>query len=155
MSGFYTQGALVQTDEKTILLIDDHAELRDFLAEVLEQQGYEVITARCPDDAFRELRKEDYPDIIISDLEMPFTFGNRFFDFDYSHEVGVRTIEELQWVFPDTPIVAITALPDDIVARVTKRIPTVPVLRKPFAQTDLLEVIRTLTDPTNAAIELH
>lgn len=146
----------MRTDETTVLLIDDHSELRDFLAEVLGQEGFDVITARCPDDAFRELRKEDYPDIIVSDLEMPFTFGNRFFDFDYSHEVGLRTIEELQWVFPDTPIVAITALPDDIVEQVVKRLPTIPVLRKPFPQSDLVEVIRALTTASpDAPIGVH
>ncbi len=130
---------------KSILLIDDHAELREFLTAVLEDGGFDVITARCPDDAFRELRKEDYPDLIVSDLEMPFAFGDRFFDFQYSHEVGVRTIEELQWVFPLVPIVAITALPEDIIAKVTKRLPTVPLLRKPFAQSELLNIARTLT----------
>jgi len=136
---------------KTVLLIDDHNEIREFLAAMLLDEGFDVISARCPDEAFKMLRAEGgKPDVILSDLEMPFTLSAKFFDYQYSYEVGLKSIEELAWVFEGVPVVAMTALPDSVVKIAKERFPNFPVLRKPFHHEALLTILRELTSATNA-----
>jgi len=57
-------------DKRRILIADDNAGDLSVLEKVLEQAGYEVITARDGRDAFR-LAVENRPDLIILDVFMP------------------------------------------------------------------------------------
>lgn len=54
----------------TILIIDDTAQLRDFIAECLKYEGYTVITARDGPDGVRAALQH-LPDLIICDVMMP------------------------------------------------------------------------------------
>ena len=53
-----------------VLVVDDHAALRETLRELLEQQGYDVIEAIEGGEALRLLAQEPV-DVIILDLAMP------------------------------------------------------------------------------------
>lgn len=57
-------------DKRRILIADDNAGDLSVLEKVLEQAGYEVITACDGRDAFR-LAVENRPDLIILDVFMP------------------------------------------------------------------------------------
>ncbi len=57
-------------DKRRILIADDNANDLSVLLKVLEQAGYEVITAHDGRDAFR-LALENRPDLIILDVFMP------------------------------------------------------------------------------------
>lgn len=54
----------------TILVVDDEAEIRQILAEVLTRSGYQVVTANDGRDAL-PLTLTDQPDLIITDIRMP------------------------------------------------------------------------------------
>jgi len=54
----------------TILVADDEADIRDSLAEVLSDEGYEAIAVADGDAAMQALASRDF-DVIISDLRMP------------------------------------------------------------------------------------
>jgi PAS domain S-box-containing protein len=53
-----------------VLVVDDEADTRELIAEVLKEVGSEVITARSVEEALIALEKHK-PDILISDLGMP------------------------------------------------------------------------------------
>ena len=57
-----------------ILVVDDYPALVTITRHKLLKQGYEVITAQNGHDAF-ELVKTEYPDLVISDVEMPIMNG--------------------------------------------------------------------------------
>ena len=57
-----------------ILLIDDEPLVRDELGGLLEDEGYEVITAEDGSVGLELFRKEA-PDMVISDVRMPQTDG--------------------------------------------------------------------------------
>jgi phosphoribosyl 1,2-cyclic phosphodiesterase/CheY-like chemotaxis protein len=59
----------------TVLIIDDDADYRRFMAELLKPQGWQVIEAE-DGDAGIELAKLHRPDVVLSDLLMP--GGNGF-----------------------------------------------------------------------------
>jgi YesN/AraC family two-component response regulator len=54
----------------TVLLVDDEEELRDLLAILLNDLGFDVIQAGDGDTAF-ELYKKAHPPIVLTDIKMP------------------------------------------------------------------------------------
>jgi DNA-binding response OmpR family regulator len=56
--------------QPTILVADDHEDIRDLVAFRLNRAGYNVITAVDGLQAF-ELAKENIPDLILLDIRMP------------------------------------------------------------------------------------
>tara|TARA_R110002096_G_scaffold97694_3_gene217644 strand:- start:7390 stop:8679 length:1290 start_codon:yes stop_codon:yes gene_type:complete len=64
---------MLQTKSK-ILLVDDYPALVTLTRHKLLQKGYEVITAQNGQDAL-ELVRTEYPDLVLSDVEMPIMNG--------------------------------------------------------------------------------
>ena len=58
------------TAKKRLLAVEDDARLLDAIAVCLEQEGYEVMTARNGSEAFVKIA-ETIPDLIVSDIMMP------------------------------------------------------------------------------------
>ena len=58
------------TPKKRLLAVEDDARLLDAMAVCLEQEGYEVMTARNGQEAFVRIA-ETIPDLIVSDIMMP------------------------------------------------------------------------------------
>lgn len=56
--------------ESYILVVDDEPEIRNLLQEILEDEGYEVETAKNGESA-RKLRKQRRPDLVLLDIWMP------------------------------------------------------------------------------------
>lgn len=61
----------------TVLLVDDHDDARDALAQLIRADGYAVDTARNGRDALRVLQNV-YPCVILLDLMMPEMTGYDF-----------------------------------------------------------------------------
>jgi CheY-like chemotaxis protein len=78
----------------TILFVDDDPCMREVMAMVLNEEGYEVSTAADGLDALAQLRNSQ-PDLIISDLHMPRMSGMEF-------------LSVLRWRFPAIPVIAIS-----------------------------------------------
>lgn len=55
---------------KRVLSVDDEVETREFVSTVLEENGYEPLTAVNGEDALEMIRKSR-PDLIIMDILMP------------------------------------------------------------------------------------
>jgi len=62
---------------KTILVVDDHANVRVLLEEYLSEHGYRVVTARDGAEALVAVRIE-HPDLILLDVMMPNLDGFEF-----------------------------------------------------------------------------
>ena len=63
-----------------ILLVDDDLDVRCSLAELLEEEGYEVVCAGDGEQALRELASPAAPNAILLDLTMPVMDGWTFRD---------------------------------------------------------------------------
>jgi DNA-binding response OmpR family regulator len=53
-----------------VLIVDDERKNRDLLDVLLSQEGYELSSASCGEDAFAEIEKA-LPDLILLDVMMP------------------------------------------------------------------------------------
>jgi DNA-binding NtrC family response regulator len=110
----------------TLLVVDDDADVRDVLEEVLSDEGYDVICAENGQVALEYLHTSPAPDAILLDLFMPVMSG-----WDFARHVrrypGLASI----------PMVLITC------SEPYWGYPAPQVLRKPL---DLDKLLRTLGD---------
>lgn len=127
---------------KTVLLIDDNEDYRETVRHILERNGLEVYESDCPDSAFELLSSIDAPDLIVCDLHMPFTTKENAHEFKHSFEVGVKTVHELAWVYPDTPVVAVTALEGIDISRIKRYLSPIPMYQKPEKIGEMIEIVR-------------
>jgi CheY-like chemotaxis protein len=63
---------------KTVLVVDDEPDALDFVKEVLETEGFEVITASDGSKGLDTMRKEK-PDLVFLDVQMPVMDGFQVF----------------------------------------------------------------------------
>ncbi len=87
----------------SILIIDDERSMRDFLKIFFEGEGFEVRTTGSGSEALDMLSKKP-SDVVISDIKMP-------------EMSGIRFLESIKEIYPNLPVVMITAFasPDDAV----------------------------------------
>lgn len=87
-----------ETRKKKILILDDEKHIVTYLKTLLEQKGYETISALNVNDALEAARRER-PDLVILDLMMPKNTGT-----DFARKLSRD--KELK----DTPIIVVSAL---------------------------------------------
>lgn len=63
-----------------ILFVEDHADLRENVAQILALEGYTVVGAVDGCDALQQIAAGLRPDLIISDIMMPRMDGHQFFE---------------------------------------------------------------------------
>lgn len=98
----------MNTNQKTILLVEDEDEIGSHMDRALTGRGYQVIRARNANDAIK-LAEQDHLSLILTDLELP-TF-NSLMDQLRAHDklkhmvVAIIDINHPQNVRPDLTIV--------------------------------------------------
>lgn len=118
----------------TILLVEDEELLRAGVQEVLEIQGYKVITAPDGEQALACLGAQTI-DLVITDLVMP-------------KMDGVDFVKQLREIKPDLPVIVVSGSTRNIMQRYGIDSIQVPganaSLPKPFKSVDLIEQVRLL-----------
>jgi CheY-like chemotaxis protein len=110
----------------TILVIDDDPDVRGFIVESLEEQGYHVREASDGRKGLAELARER-PDLVVLDFIMPGLSGA---------EVANRILTK----HPDLPILFVSGYSEtEAVKRVA---PNAPLLTKPFRADALDKAVR-------------
>jgi CheY-like chemotaxis protein len=84
---------------KKVLVIDDDPVVVKYLISLLEDNGYETCTAGNGKEAMSVL-KEEKPDLITLDLEMPEEWGTRFYR-KFKQDEALK----------DTPVIIISGMP--------------------------------------------
>jgi hypothetical protein len=74
---------------------------------------------------------------------MPFIHGEKTAEFKTSFEVGVKTAHELAWVYPETPIVALTALESKELAKIREFLTPIPAFTKPYKVREVLDIVHS------------
>jgi two-component system nitrogen regulation response regulator NtrX len=80
--------------DETILVIDDEQGIRDTLQGILEDEGYNVLTAETSEEGI-EIIKKSGPDLIILDIWLP-------------NMDGIEALEIIRDITPDIPVVMIS-----------------------------------------------
>jgi CheY-like chemotaxis protein len=119
---------------KTILIIEDNADIRENTAELLAIHQYDVLTAENGREGFT-IAKNKLPDLILCDIMMPETDGHQFLALAKA-DSNVQTI----------PIIFLSASTPAMVMqkRVDKKVSGY--LKKPFLEEDLLYSIESFLE---------
>jgi CheY-like chemotaxis protein len=75
---------MARAEDKTVLIVDDEPNVRDYLRMILEDAGFRVVTAGDGEEALQRIR-ESPPDFISLDLIMPRRSGHRLL-LDLKHD---------------------------------------------------------------------
>lgn len=116
---------------KKILVIEDNAEVRENLVEILELSGYQVITAEDGKIGV-EIALRDMPDLVLCDVMMPRLDG-----------FGVLNILSKKSITADIPFVFLTAKTEKSDFRRGMNLGADDYITKPFYKDELLAVIET------------
>ena len=85
----------MNTETGKILVVDDDADMRGLLSDVLESDGYRVGTAESGEKALQALAEEQY-DLVLTDLRM-------------KGMLGTALLSEIKHRYPDTGVILMTA----------------------------------------------
>lgn len=115
---------------RRILVIDDEAEVREVLAELLASQGHAVSQAASGAEGV-SLFQTDRNDIVFTDLGMP-------------GMTGWQVAGAIKALSPATPVVLVTGWADEIPRPGAQAGPVDQIISKPFDANALAEVLATL-----------
>jgi two-component system, NtrC family, response regulator HydG len=110
-----------------ILLVDDNEEFLDSTKDVLEDEGYEVFTAKNGEDAIRMVKEQPF-EVILMDIKM-------------SGLSGVETFIEMKKINPTAKVIMVTAYSVESLIRQAIEEGAYAVLKKPLNMSILLKEI--------------
>ena len=129
-----TEDADSLSGTETILLVEDDANVRDYMQSIISRHGYNVLTAENGEAALELHGKlADGVDLVISDVVMPRMSGPEFVKELLEHQPGLRHL--FVSGYTDDAIVHHGVLDDGV-----------ELMQKPFSRMALLKKIRTLLD---------
>lgn len=120
---------------KTILVIDDDEDILRTLKDILEAEGYRVVTLEDPLKAERNI-EEHTPNLLIIDVFMPGRSGfNLIEDFKQRHR------------YDDIPKIFVTCLDDDIERMTARACGVAKYITKPFSPEYLVSCVEEMIGP--------
>jgi len=108
-----------------VLVVDDELGMRETVAEILSDMGYEVTTAIDGEDALARLRAAAYS-VVVMDIRMP-------------GRDGISVLREIGG--PPPPVVLMTAYAGDDELRAAAEAGSYTVLHKPVPAGRLLDIV--------------
>ena len=122
---------------KTILIVDDEYSLVETLTDLLQDEGYRVVSASNGEDGV-ERAKEEKPDLVVTDLMMPIADGRDLIR-------GIKAIP----AFAATPIILMSSSSKSVaLAEIDgSAIDVADFLGKPFRWDKLRKAVEALIGP--------
>jgi CheY-like chemotaxis protein len=109
----------------TVLVVDDDPEIRESIAELLNDEGYQVLVAGNGREALDQIRGGARPNLIVLDLMMPVMDGWQFLE-ERTRDLALKAI----------PVVVVSATPEALQLR-----DTLGFIKKPMRFDDLLAIV--------------
>ncbi len=117
--------------KKTILLVDDEAEILEILNNFLRAEGFEIVQAHDGKEGLDVFKKGHRPDMVILDEKMPRMSGSEF----------LRKLKELKL---DVPVIALTGSINLEHLNPTLKEECEHILIKPVRLSELLKLINKI-----------
>ncbi len=127
-----------QKGTETLLLVEDESNVSSVLAELLGEQGYNVLIAENGEEALTLFQKHaDTIAVVVSDIHMPGINGYEF-------------ARRLKAIAPDTKIILISGNAEDRASKERDDNLVAALLPKPFSSQTLTKTIRAVIGPKQA-----
>ena len=114
---------------KKILVADDSLFMRKVLKDILAN-GYKIVEADSGAGALEQFKKEK-PDLVLLDIIMP-----------EGQEEGLRVLQTIMKTNPETKVIMITAVGQDSIIKVSKKLGAKDYIVKPFDEKLVVETVK-------------
>ena len=121
---------------KKVLVVDDEERIVQSIAGVLEDEGFQVTTARSGEEAISVFQKEG-TDVILLDIWMP--------GMD-----GIEVLKRLKWIAPDCQVIMISGHATISTAMTAVKLGAFDFIEKPLSLDLLLLTVRRALDQQKA-----
>ena len=118
--------------DKKVLIVDDEEGVVQSVAGVLEDEGFQVATARSGEEAIRVFQQEE-PDVTLLDIWMP--------GMD-----GIEILKRLKWIAPECQVIMISGHATISTAMTSVKLGAFDFIEKPLSLDVLLLTIRRALD---------
>jgi DNA-binding response OmpR family regulator len=135
-----TAGRRASPDAPIVLVVEDDVSVRQVVWMLLEDLGYQVVTAVDGLDGLQKFHKIK-PDVVLTDIIMP-------------EKEGIGLITEMRHIRKDVKIIAMSGggrIGNMDFVSVAVALGANIGLRKPFDNDELASAVRTLLEPAQAA----
>lgn len=120
---------------KKVLVVDDSHMIRRIVGKILQEDGFEVLTAENGRIGL-DLARKNRPDLVIMDVEMPVMNG-------IDATVQIRSDAAIS----DTPVLIFTSLGDEKDIRMAKEAGGTGFLNKPISKEEMRTAIISILRP--------
>lgn len=110
-----------------IVVLDDDADFRQYLEDILKDDGHEVRLSATPEEMWA-MNTEQLPDVVLLDMKM-------------GEVTGEQILDQLRLRWPDLCVIIITGYPDLDDMRAAFRLRSFDYLTKPFSLSQLREAL--------------
>ncbi len=114
-----------------LLLVDDDAEMRALLRSMLRPLDVDIVEAASGPQFTAALDQQGPFDLIITDVRMP-------------APTGLQVVENARKAGLQTPVIIVTAFPDDVLVESIAALGGTITMAKPLDRKDLLAAVRLL-----------
>lgn len=128
-----------QATGETVLIVEDNRDVRALTVKRFERLGYRVVECVTGAEAKEALKGGLAVDLVFTDIMMP---------------GGMTGIDLGKWIAanrPGLPVILTTGFAEEIAGTTTSGDETWAILRKPYAQKDLANILRAVLDKKAAA----
>jgi signal transduction histidine kinase len=127
---------------ETILLVEDEADVRRLMRNVLEDYGYTVLEAKDGVDALRVAQTKQPLDLVLTDIVMPELGGGEL-------------VRQLRARRSNVKVLYMSGYPADALASSDELEPGANLLQKPFTPEQLAWSVRRVIDGLSLATRIH
>ena len=120
------------SDKKNILVVNDKRDMREILAEILKDAGYNVSMA---EDGYKAIEK-------VKEV----SFAITFLDIRMPGIDGVQTLKEIKKISPETRVVMMTGYPDKNLEKEAIKQGADTVIYKPFDRKKVIAIVEKLDE---------
>ncbi|TMN16439.1 response regulator [Pseudoxanthomonas sp. X-1] len=120
---------MTQLQARRVLLVDDNELIREMAADVLADEGMQVVQAGDAEQGLDQLRAQPGFDLLLTDVRLPGMSGRDLAD-------AARALT------PALPVIFMTGYAEEALERPDFLGPGMQLLRKPFSLADLMAMVR-------------
>ncbi|MBM4133738.1 MAG: response regulator [Nitrospira sp.] len=119
-------------ESKTILLVDDDADVREFVGSLLQREGYRVLETSGGLEALHICARHEGPiHLLLTDVQMP-------------DMTGPELVPRALAIRPHLPVLYMSAQSSEAFHALLKGQPAGPFIQKPFTPDALVKKVRDL-----------
>lgn len=120
---------------KKILLVDDEGDLINYIASILQEEGFDVSQRLSAEEALGTLMS-DKPDLVITDVRM-------------QQMDGFQMLEKMKTMkgFSNLPVIFLTAMDDRLGQQEAAKLGATAYISKPFDLDELIGLVKRVLPP--------